>query len=110
MILFSSSLSRYLRNLVVEYVVNTAEERIHAGPTKCLLFAKVDIKEGADYEIIAGAAFATIDALVEKAADADDGDASVAIEEYAGESTKDICSDVPVERKIKGCCDKRFIM
>jgi hypothetical protein len=68
--------------LVVEYVVNIADESIQADPTKCLLLAKADIKVGAAaVENNDGDALATTVAVVENAADADEDEASVAIDE-----------------------------
>lgn len=77
----SSSSFRYFRNLVVEYVVNIADESIQADPTKCLLLAKADIKVGAAAVENDGDALATTVAVVENAADADEDEASVAIDE-----------------------------
>lgn len=51
-----------------------------------MLFAKAVMNVGAAFDTNEGDAFVT----VEKAADADDVDASVAIEENVGESAKDI--------------------
>lgn len=59
------------------------------------------MKDGAASATNEGEALATMAALVENAADADEGDASVAIEEYGG-SAKDICSAVPVEIVMDG--------
>jgi hypothetical protein len=78
-----------------------AEERIQAEPTKCLLFANDDKNAGAAFDTIDGDEFVTIDAEVEKAAE-DDADASVAIEEYVGESAKDMRSDVPTGCRMNG--------
>ena len=92
----SSSSFLYFKNFVVEYVVNIAEERIHAGPTKCLLFAKVVIREGTDDTATDGV-FAKASTAMENATFPDEGDASVAIDEYFGESGSDMCRDKKID-------------
>lgn len=59
------------------------------------MFAKADIKEGAEAATVFMVGAGAIAAVVEKAADAEIGDARVVIDEYG--SARDICRDVKVD-------------